>query len=48
MASGSRGCASAISGRGTSLDLGPVMIGSVGANHGYRLAQTGRGTGWGS
>ena len=44
MASGSPGCASAISGKGTSLDPGPVTMASTGANHGYRLAQTGRGS----
>ena len=45
MASGSPGCASAISGRGTSVDPGPVTMGSVGANHVCRIAQTGWGTG---
>ena len=37
MASGSPGCASAISARGTSLDLGPITMASAGVNHGCRL-----------
>ena len=37
MAHCSPGCVSAISGRGTSLDPGPVTIASAGANHGCRI-----------
>ena len=48
MASGSPGCARAISGKGTGLDPRLVTMASVGVNHGYRLAQTGRGTERGS
>ena len=37
MASGSLGCAHAISGRGTGLTLGPESMPPTGANHGWRL-----------
>ena len=38
MASGSPGCASAISGRGTGLTPGPRSMPPTDANHGCRLA----------